>query len=92
VQDVDAASPTAVLIPRGVLHGFCFVGETSYLYGLTAGWSPADDLGCLWSDEQAGIAWPVSDPILSERDRNAGSLAGLRQLFAPRWGARAAAE
>jgi dTDP-4-dehydrorhamnose 3,5-epimerase len=92
VQEFDADLPTAVLVPRGVLHGFCFVRETSYLYGLTAGWSPADDLGCLWSDEHAGIAWPAADPTLSERDRNAGSLESLRQLFMSRWDARAAAE
>jgi len=74
----DSGKPTAVVIPRGVLHGFCFVQETSYVYGLTAGWSSDDDLGCHWSDPALGIDWPVRSPILSTRDRHAGSLDELQ--------------
>jgi dTDP-4-dehydrorhamnose 3,5-epimerase len=73
------------LVPQGVLHGFYFPEPTTYVYGLSQGWSPRDDLGCRWDDPALGIAWPATDPILSERDRSAGSLAALIEKLRPAW-------
>lgn len=63
----------SVLIPPGVAHGFYFPEPTRFVYGVTEYWSPADELGCLWNDPYLGIPWPVADPALSPRDREAGS-------------------
>lgn len=82
---LEADHPIAVLVPRGVLHGFCFVEDSTYLYGLSACWSAADDLGCLWSDPGLRIAWPVRDPLVSERDRTAGNLETLERSLKSRW-------
>jgi dTDP-4-dehydrorhamnose 3,5-epimerase len=32
-------------------------------------YAPGHGAGVRWSDPAFGIAWPISDPIMSERDR-----------------------
>lgn len=65
-------------IPGGFAHGFCVVSETAdVLYGCTALYDPQDEGGILWSDPALGIAWPISDPILSVRDSGLCCLAEL---------------
>lgn len=67
-----------VLIPPGVGHGFAFVEPASLLNAVSHEWSKDDELGCRWDDPALDIDWGCDDPILSERDRTAGSLQELR--------------
>lgn len=83
---LDAAAPQTALIPRGVMHGFFFPGEATLIYGLTACWTPADDLGCRWDDAALGIDWPARNPLLSPRDAQAPSLAELKQQLSEKGG------
>ena len=71
----------SVLIPIGVGHLFCFDEATTFAYGVTDYWNPEDELGCRWDDPDLGFVLPVSDPLLSERDRQAGSLQELKSLI-----------
>lgn len=73
---------TSVLIPIGVGHLFCFDEVTTFAYGVTDYWNPEDELGCRWDDPELDFVLPVSDPMLSERDRNAGSLHDLKSSIA----------
>jgi dTDP-4-dehydrorhamnose 3,5-epimerase len=82
---LDPLKPRAAFVPRGVMHGFYFPVPTAYIYGLTQCWTIADDLGCRWDDPELGIPWPATNPILSDRDRNAISLAELQEKLAGRW-------
>ena len=79
--DLAADSPQALLIPTGVAHGFYFHEPSVHVYAVTHDWDPADELGCRWNDPELGIPWPCSDPMLSERDRDAGSLSALRDAW-----------
>jgi len=79
---LTAEAGKSAFVPRGVMHGFCFLEASVYVYGLTACWTPADDLGCSWRDPDLGIAWPVTDPVVSERDRNAPPLSTLKASLA----------
>ena len=72
---------TSVLIPVGVGHLFCFDEVTTFAYGVSDYWNPDDELGCQWDDPDLGFVLPVSDPLLSERDRNAGTLQNLKSLI-----------
>jgi dTDP-4-dehydrorhamnose 3,5-epimerase len=38
-------------------------------------YSGEDEFGVAWDDPDLGISWPVTDPILSDRDRSNPSLA-----------------
>lgn len=69
-------------VPPGFAHGFAVLSETAlFAYKCTDYYSPKDELTLRWDDPEVGIKWPVSAPVLSERDRK-GVL--LRELPAGR--------
>jgi dTDP-4-dehydrorhamnose 3,5-epimerase len=53
------------------------------LYAVSEYWDTADELGCHWSDPGLGIAWPVTAPILSERDAALPPLKDLIDAVVP---------
>ncbi|MFO8085836.1 MAG: dTDP-4-dehydrorhamnose 3,5-epimerase [Desulfobacterales bacterium] len=59
-----------MFIPGGFAHGYCVVGKSAlFAYKCSSFYSPSDEKGLLWSDPQIGIRWPISNPILSEKDQ-----------------------
>jgi dTDP-4-dehydrorhamnose 3,5-epimerase len=79
--ELDAGTPAALVIPVGVAHGFYFHEPSVHVYAVSHEFDPADELGCRWDDPALGIAWPCSEPLLSERDRTLGSLNELRAVW-----------
>jgi dTDP-4-dehydrorhamnose 3,5-epimerase len=56
-------------VPPGFGHAFCVISESADLINkLSEYYHPEDDYGIIWNDPDIGIPWPVSSPILSERD------------------------
>jgi len=63
-------------IPEGFAHGFCVVSESAeIIYYCSDEYAPEYDRGIKWDDPAIGIDWPVTDPILSEKDVSAPCLA-----------------
>jgi dTDP-4-dehydrorhamnose 3,5-epimerase len=57
-------------IPPGFAHGFCVTSEQAlFAYKCTDGYHPETELGVSWDDPDIGIAWPITDPLLSDKDR-----------------------
>jgi len=65
-------------IPEGFAHGFCVLSETAHVsYKCTDIYYPEDDNGIVWSDPDIGIDWPITAPILSEKDKKLPTLSSL---------------
>jgi len=57
-------------VPEGFAHGFCVVSEfATFTYQCTALYDAKADAGIRWNDAALGIDWPISDPLLSDKDR-----------------------
>ncbi len=78
-----------LFIPEGFAHGFCALSETAdVLYKCSDFYRPGDEYGVLWSDPGIGIDWPVSDPILSEKDAAYAGLAAIDPGVLPAYDAQ----
>lgn len=56
-------------IPAGFAHGFCVVSETAFFsYKCTDMYNPEAEYGIAWNDPDIGIAWPILNFRLSEKD------------------------
>jgi dTDP-4-dehydrorhamnose 3,5-epimerase len=49
-------------------------------YKCTDVYDASSEIGIAWNDPDLGIAWPVSDPVLSERDKRHPRLADVPEL------------
>jgi dTDP-4-dehydrorhamnose 3,5-epimerase len=94
LYDLRAGSPTEAMkgeitidtadglrglyIPRGVAHGFCAETDVMLHYMVDNYYSGDDEFGVSWDDPDIGIRWPVTDPILSDRDLSNPGLAEVR--------------
>jgi dTDP-4-dehydrorhamnose 3,5-epimerase len=57
-------------IPPGLAHGFCVVSDMAeVLYKTTEVYRPEDERTLQWNDPALAIEWPVTDPIVSDKDR-----------------------
>ncbi len=57
-------------VPPGFAHGFCVVSDDAQVeYKCTDVYDPASEIGIAWNDPALAIAWPIADPLLSDRDR-----------------------
>jgi len=70
-------------VPPGFAHGFCVTSETAIvLYKCTELYDRSDEIGIVWNDPgigSGGIDWPVAEPLLSPKDRDAPKLAEILQ-------------
>jgi dTDP-4-dehydrorhamnose 3,5-epimerase len=74
--DLSGDNHLQVWIPAGFAHGFCVVSdEADVLYRLTSDYVPHAGRCVAWDDRALGIPWPITDPIMSQRDREALPLA-----------------
>jgi dTDP-4-dehydrorhamnose 3,5-epimerase len=70
-------------VPDGFAHGFAVTSQTALVsYKCTEVYSPEHEQSLIWNDPELGIEWPVSEPLLSVKDRAAPRLSEL--ALAPR--------
>ncbi len=75
-MELSADNFRQLYIPEGFAHGFCVLSPVAeVLYKSSYVYSPPHEQGILWNDPQIGVSWPVQEPLLSDRDRQAQTLA-----------------
>jgi dTDP-4-dehydrorhamnose 3,5-epimerase len=76
LDDVDRR---AVYLDEGLGHGFCALTDDAVvMYLVNEGYNPGREFGIHALDPEIGIEWRVPEPILSDRDAAAPTLAEAR--------------
>lgn len=73
---LDASEEDGIQVwaPPGFARGLCALEEgTTVLYKCTGTWNVKGEGAIRWNDPRIGLRWPISDPILSEKDAVAQS-------------------
>ena len=74
--EVPAESRKQVWAPAGFARGFCALSDYADVqYKCTGTYNSRAESGIRWNDPAIGVEWPVANPVLSQKDRNAGTLA-----------------
>ena len=67
-------------IPKGFAHGFQVLSETAiFLNRTTTVYNPNSESGIRW--DTCGIKWPKTNPILSNKDKQLGTLNDFKSPF-----------
>lgn len=75
-MELSAENKTLLYVPAGFASGFCVLDEIAEVeYQYTALYNPQGESNILWNDQALNIAWPLKNLIISERDKNANTLA-----------------
>lgn len=74
--ELDSETHRQLFIPVGFAHGFCVLSpEAEVMYKCSSVYDPATEAGIAWNDPQVGVQWPISEPVVSQRDIDAPTLA-----------------
>ncbi len=75
-------------IPPGVAHGFAALTPMVLTYLVDGYYNPADELGVAFDDPEIGANWNLSDPVVSQRDRENPLRKNILDHLRPRAGLR----
>lgn len=75
--DLTADNGRMVYVPAGFAHGFqALADQSEVFYQISEPYRLEMARGVRWNDPAFQIEWPISDPILSVRDRSFPDFAG----------------
>jgi len=68
--DITSGNNQILYIPEGFAHGFATLSDNVHLiYKCSREYAPDCDSGVRWDDPDINIKWPLSDPIISDKDK-----------------------
>jgi len=71
----------SILIPKGFAHGFCSLTNNVILhYKCSEYRNKKTEIGLIWNDKDLKIKWPVSNPIISKKDKQNFSFMEFKKL------------
>ena len=74
-QELSDENGCQLYIPVGCAHGFVTLSpEAVFVYQMGGYYAPQHEIAVAWNDPALAITWPITDPILAEKDRGAPTL------------------
>lgn len=68
--ELTAGNRHMLYVPEGLAHGFQTLDDNcEVFYQISQAYHPESARGVRWNDPRFAITWPLSNPILSQRDR-----------------------
>ena len=81
---LSQANHCQIFVPPEFAHGYVVVSERALVhYKTTDVYTPDAELSLVWNDPEIGIDWPVTDPVLNERDGSAPRLNDILESHLP---------
>ena len=77
MSSTTSATASCSSRPASGTDSACSASEADFAYKLSSYYDPATEAGIAWDDPDVGVEWPISEPVLSERDRTAPRLAEI---------------
>jgi len=75
---LDDVKHHQLFVPVGFGHGFAVLSDVADVaYQVSSYYDPATEAGIAWNDPDVGIEWAIENPLLSERDKTAPTLAEI---------------
>lgn len=70
--ELSAKNFNMLFVPRGFAHGFCTLEDyTEFQYKCDNEYAPESEGAIVWNDPTLNITWPITEPVLSEKDAKA---------------------
>jgi len=77
---LSAENHHMLLVPAGFAHGFSVLSDEATVYYKCNDYYNRDlERGIRWDDPELNIDWKVSDPLLSDKDKNLPVLSDLEE-------------
>ncbi|NOZ03917.1 MAG: dTDP-4-dehydrorhamnose 3,5-epimerase [FCB group bacterium] len=75
-----------MFVPAGFAHGYCVLSPRAiFQYKCTEIYHPEDEYGVIWNDPELAIDWPVSEPVVSEKDSSLPTLQAVPRDELPKY-------
>jgi dTDP-4-dehydrorhamnose 3,5-epimerase len=71
---LDGEKHNSLMVPEGFAHGFAALEDSIFHYKCTNVYSKTHEAGIIWNDPELNIQWPVSSPMVSEKDQQLPTL------------------
>ncbi len=80
--ELSAENKVMFYIPKGFAHGFLTLADdTMLLYKCSDFYNKASEESLIWSDPEIAIPWNVTNPVLSDKDKNGKKLKDFISQF-----------
>lgn len=67
--ELSSETKNMLFVPEGFAHGFSALEESIFVYKCSKEYNSANETGIIWNDPDLNIDWKVTNPILSDKDR-----------------------
>ena len=80
--ELNEENKTMLWIPEGFAHGFLTLqDETIFQYKCSDYYNKESEGSIIWNDPDLNVLWPLSAPIVSEKDKKAPFFKDLQSKF-----------